>query len=218
MLPIIKDKAKKETIDKKINILLEILENKSNETIEHCNRVAILSVASGKLIGFNEEQLFRLNYAAQLHDMGKIIIPKKTLFKKERLTDKEWKIMKIHPTAGAEIANSGLDNLIGNISLSIRAHHESYNGEGYPRGLSGDEIPMCAMIIAICDACDAICADRPYNKSRKLSEALEIIKEEKGKQFNPKLVDKFIDMLNEYNINDKFFRSHETFKNNKLFD
>ena len=128
--------------------------------------------------------------AALLHDVGKISIPDAVLNKPSRLTDDEYELMKSHAQRGAEV--------LGNIEIEkglaegAGAHHERYDGKGYPKGLKGEEIPEVARIIAVADTFDAMYSTRPYRKKMELSTVVEEIKKGSGTQFSPDGVDAFI--------------------------
>ena len=128
--------------------------------------------------------------AATFHDIGKVGIPDYILKKEGKLAQDEYEIMKTHAVIGAEVVGKidGFDE----VSKIIRHHHERWDGSGYPDGLTGDQIPFGSQIISIADTFDAIVSDRVYRKSRGKDIAIQILMEEKGKQFNPELVDAFI--------------------------
>ncbi|WP_070000013.1 HD-GYP domain-containing protein [Cellulosilyticum sp. I15G10I2] len=159
-------------------------------TAGHSTRVAKISLEIGGVLGFSEDRLKALEYSALFHDIGKIGIPDYILNKKDKLTDKEYEIIKKHPDIGVNILQT-IDFMAGNLSI-IRHHHERYSGGGYPMGLSGKEIPLEARIIAIADTYDAMTSDRPYRKGLPEEAALNEIIKNKEIQFDGKLVDAFI--------------------------
>ena len=138
--------------------------------------------------------------ASVLHDIGKIKTPDAILLKPGRLTDEEFEVMKQHTVAGCEI----IDRIIGNVEHEeyvdiarkiARYHHERWDGTGYPDGLSGEEIPLCARIMALADVFDALYQDRCYKKAiRPASKVFEIIKENSGSQFDPNLTEIFLEL------------------------
>ena len=141
--------------------------------------------------------------ASVLHDIGKIKTPDAILLKPGRLTDEEFEVMKQHTVAGCEI----IDRIIGNVEHEeyvdiarkiARYHHERWDGTGYPDGLSGEEIPLCARIMALADVFDALYQDRCYKKAiRPASKVFEIIKENSGSQFDPNLTEIFLELQRE---------------------
>jgi putative two-component system response regulator len=137
--------------------------------------------------GFNECEI--LKYAVSLHDIGKLGVPDKILNKPEPLTQEEWKVMKEHPVVGAQIvAPTQYGSLIAPI---IRAHHENWDGSGYPDGLKGEEIPEEARLIAVVNAFDMMTSEQPYRKTLTHSEAHQEIINNSGSQFDPMMVEAF---------------------------
>jgi HD-GYP domain-containing protein (c-di-GMP phosphodiesterase class II) len=154
----------------------------------HSERVLGLSEAIGVYCGLSEKELGILKIAASFHDIGKIGIPDHILLKPAPFEDAEWEIMKQHPKIGEKIiASTELDGA-QQAALIIRQHHEHYDGSGYPDGLSGENIPVCSRIIAIADAYDAMAVTRSYHHARKHLEIMEILHNETGKKFDPKLM------------------------------
>ena len=126
-----------------------------------------------------------------LHDVGKIGIPENILKKPTKLSDDEWKVMKQHPTIGAEkvlMQNEALKDLLP----MVKYHHEHFDGSGYPCGLKGDEIPYEARIVAVADTYHALISDRPYRKGMSVEKACEILQDGAGKLWDAELVRKFI--------------------------
>lgn len=125
-----------------------------------------------------------------LHDVGKIFVPKEILYKRNKLDEREWEIMRRHPADGAEVIGQieGLEEL----AKIILYHHERYDGKGYPKRLKGGEIPLGARISAVVDAFDAMITDRPYRKAMGIREAIEEVKQNKGTQFDPSVVDALV--------------------------
>lgn len=159
----------------------------------HSERVVKYAEKIARKMHFSESQIESLRISSLLHDIGKIGIPEAILDKPGRLTDEEYSKIKEHPVIGANIV-SNIEALRGSADV-VRYHHEHYDGTGYPKGLSKDEVPMDAYIIAIADAFDAMCSDRPYRKAMTREEAIDIIKKERGKQFHPAVVDAFLEIL-----------------------
>jgi putative nucleotidyltransferase with HDIG domain len=148
------------------------------------------SIAIARHLTDGAADIERIRLAAVLHDIGKIGIRDNILFKQGGLTDEELGLMRSHPAIGADIL-SHIEQMkeVGRI---LRAHHEKWDGSGYPEGLKGDRIPLAARIISVADALDAITTDRPYRKAADLASALAEIKRHAGSDFDPAVVDAFL--------------------------
>ena len=181
-----------------IMAIARTVDAKDSMTSEHSERVSEYSVLIAENYGFTKEETENLRKAALLHDIGKIGIPDKILNKPERLTDKEYEIMKSHVTMGAEILKGF--TLVENADLGAKYHHEKYDGTGYPDGLKGIDIPLYGRIIAIADAFDAMTANRVYRKRMPFSQVMSELKNNRGKQFDPELLDVFINLIDEGKI------------------
>lgn len=174
-----------------IHTLSYTLEAKDMYTNGHSIRVAEYTKIIAERLGFDKENLDRIHFEASLHDIGKIGIPDTVLNKPGKLTEREFGIIKMHPAIGADILIN-IDTL-KHASVIARSHHERYDGGGYPDGLSGENIPYEARIVAVADTYDAMSSRRVYRRRPLSDEAIrEIFIENKGKQFDPKLVDVFI--------------------------
>ncbi len=184
-----------EKIDSKYIQMIEIIANameiNDSYTHQHNNLVADYALSLAKAIGF--EDTHAVEVAGKLHDIGKIAIPYHILNKPGRLTNEEYEIIKKHPEEGYKIIKDTDFNQ--KIKDGIRYHHEWYNGTGYPLQLKGDAIPLIAQIIAIADVFDALTSDRPYRDGMSKEEAIEILLEGRGTQFNPELVQVFITLV-----------------------
>lgn len=157
-------------------------------TYLHCQRVAQVSLCIGKCIGLDRNELKSLWYAALLHDLGKINIPKDILNRAAKLTLTEWEIIHQHPIDGARILQA-VKKIDRDVISGIIAHHERWNGKGYPYGLVGENIPLGGRIITVADALDAMTSVRPYRKTPlPVDEALVEIKSNADKQFDPFIV------------------------------
>ncbi len=179
--------------------LAVLVEKKDGYTAEHCDRIKELSMSVGTVIGLSQDELYILNLAAFLHDIGKIKVPDEILNKPNKLTDEEYEIMKKHTTWGKEtLAATQLVDLIkaGDI---IEQHHERFDGKGYPNNLTGEEIHIEAAIITVVDAFDAMTSDRVYRKGMDIDSALEEITRNRGTMFNPKIVDAFLSIKDTLN-------------------
>jgi HD-GYP domain-containing protein (c-di-GMP phosphodiesterase class II) len=128
-----------------------------------------------------------------VHDIGKIAIPDKILLKKGPLTKAEFEIVKQHPKIAVEIMS--VAELLSESIPYVLHHHEKYDGTGYPDGLKGEDIPLGARIISIVDVYEALTADRPYRKAMSNQDAIKIIQDNSGTQFEPRVVEAFIDLL-----------------------
>lgn len=177
-----------------IRAILNTLKAKDEYSEEHSKRVSDICKKMGKKMGMTKQDLELLTLISHLHDIGKIAIDDKILNKPGKLTEDEWIIMKRHPETGYRILSSSPDYI--EIAQDILSHHERYDGKGYPRGLKGEDIPIRARIIAIADAFDAMISDRPYRKKLDYDVAIKELIDNKGTQFDPKLVDIFLTIFN----------------------
>ena len=173
--------------------MAQSVEEKDPITVGHCSRLERLAVLTGERLGLPGEQLISLSYGACLHDIGKVKVPDEVLNKATQLTDSEWKEMMKHPDHGADMLSER--NYLGGAADIVRAHHEHYDGDGYPRGLKGAEIPIGARIVAVVDAYDAITSVRPYQKAQAKREAINELKQGAGSQFDPDVVRAFIEVI-----------------------
>src|SRR5450830_261122 len=170
-------------------------EYKDNETGMHVIRMSHYARLLGVAAGMNEAQADDLLHAAPMHDVGKIGIPDRILQKPAKLDAEEWAIMQSHATIGADIIGEhphGMLRLARNIALS---HHEKWDGSGYPNGLAGEAIPLEGRIVAIADVFDALTSVRPYKAAWPVEEAVEFLREQRGRHFDPVLVDLFLTQL-----------------------
>jgi putative nucleotidyltransferase with HDIG domain len=168
-----------------IRMLAAAIDEKDPYTRGHSGRVAKYSVLIAGELGMSAEEIDRLRIAALLHDVGKIGIDDRVLKKPGSLTPEEFDLMKQHPQKGANIMRpvTQLKEMIPGIEL----HHESMDGRGYPYGLSGEQIPLMARIIAVADTLDAITTNRPYQSARDVNDALQIIRKLAGPKFDPEV-------------------------------
>ncbi|MDP4093586.1 MAG: HD domain-containing protein [Bacillota bacterium] len=172
-----------------VHTLGETIEKRDPYTAGHTKRVTDYSLAVGEIIGLKTDELEKLKLGAVLHDIGKIGIRDDILLKPGKLTDQEFEEIKHHTVYGQEI----LEHIkyLGDIIPAVRHHHERYDGKGYPDGLKGDVTDLNARIISVADAYDAMTSDRPYRKGLSCSIALEEIRSNSGKQFDPLVVKAF---------------------------
>jgi HD-GYP domain-containing protein (c-di-GMP phosphodiesterase class II) len=139
-------------------------------------------------MGLDARQRRDAEFAALLHDIGKIKVPGEIINKPGKLTDKEWEIMKTHTLEGERLL-SQVGGILGNVGRIVRSCHEDWDGTGYPDGLVGEEIPLVARIVRACDAFSAMTTDRSYRKARPVEEALAELKRCSGTDFDPVVVE-----------------------------
>ncbi len=173
-----------------VKALAGAIDAKDPYTRGHSDRVRRMSMRIGTKLGFSEERLENLVFGALLHDIGKIGIRDEVLQKKGPLTPEEYQYVQQHPLIGVKIVE-GIDFFKNKIAM-VRNHHEHYDGSGYPDGLIGDVIPLEARIIAIPDAFDAMTSLRPHRRAIPADEVIEEMEKEKGKQFDPGLLEIFL--------------------------
>lgn len=174
-----------------VTSLASAIDAKDTYTKGHSTSVSRYAVALARAINLPEKEINRIMLGGLLHDVGKIGIPENVLKKTAGLNDEEWKIMKQHPTIGAEKVlrpNPMLHDLIP----IVKYHHEQWNGKGYPEGLKGEEIPLAARIVSVADTYHALISDRPYRKGMSVEKACEILKMGAGIQWDADLVRQFI--------------------------
>ncbi len=169
-----------------IEALALAIDAKDHTTHEHLIRVQVYAVELAKTLQLSEPEIQAVRAAALLHDIGKLAVPEHIISKPGKLTPEEFDKMKIHPRVGAEILERV--NFPYPVVPIVRAHHEKWNGKGYPAGLKGEEIPIGARILSVVDCLDALASDRQYRPALPLDEALEVIISESGKSFEPRIV------------------------------
>lgn len=185
-----------------VQALSKALEAKDPVTSGHAERVGEYAVAIAREMRLSENRIDRIRYAALLHDIGKIGIADGVLKKPGGLSGEEFAQIREHPVIGWEILKD--IDFLREASRIIRHHHERYDGKGYPDGLKGDQIPIEAYILAVADAFDAMTNDRPYRKALTTGRAREIIADEAGRQFHPKVADAFIKILDKGLLNSAY--------------
>ncbi len=172
-----------------IYILSELMESRSGETATHVKRVAHISKLLAQLDGrMDKDELKIIFLVAPLHDIGKILIDENILHKKGPLNEQEWLVMRKHPILGFKILNKSQTKLIKIASSIAYEHHENYDGSGYPRGLSGNEISLYGRVVAIADVLDALTHERAYKKAWSFEEACEFLTQNSGIKFEPRLI------------------------------
>jgi len=184
----------KQSISSSIILALsQALYEKSTETKEHTDRIHELAIKLGKSVNLSFSQLDELGLLASLHDIGKVAIPETILAKAGKLTAKEWTVIKSHPEIGFNIASASPQ--IAHIAKAILSCHENFDGSGYPMGLAGGSIPVISRIIFIADAYDVMTRGRIYKESMSSDDAIAELKRCAGSQFDPELVDRFIETI-----------------------
>ena len=175
---------------------ISMINTKDKYTYGHTERVVIYSKYFGNYINLSHEDNIILQVSAYLHDIGKLEIPEEVLNKIDKLTDEELIMFRNHPQAGVDL----IQNIkqFDKFKPIIKYHHERYDGFGYPKGLKGEEIPYLARMLTIADSFDAMTSKRPYNKVKTKDKAIEELRNYAGTQFDPILVEKFIEMLDKY--------------------
>lgn len=168
-----------------------LLDSRDNETYAHCQRTAKIALVLGQVMGLSHEQLLTLERGVFLHDIGKIHVPPRILKKTGILQESEWKTLRSHAISGYAMVSAN-PNLVEVASI-ILAHHERYDGTGYPHRLEADEIPLGARICAVADCFDMLTAtDHAYRRACTVSEAWTYIRSQRGKHFDPFIVDAFL--------------------------
>ena len=175
-------------------LLLELvahLDDHDPLTRGHSERVRAYAQSIGRELRLDRRELDLLNWAALLHDIGKLEVPHEILAKKGRPTEEEWEVLRGHPSAGAQLA-APLSPWLGEWSAAIEEHHERWDGAGYPRGLAGDEISLAGRIVAVADVFDVITSSRSYKQSGSVLEARQELSRCAGTQFDPDVVRAFL--------------------------
>ena len=185
----------KNTQKELLYILGEVAESRSEETGYHVKRVAEYSRLLGRLAGLSEEEVELLGIVAPMHDVGKIAIPDKILLKHGNLTPEERRIMNTHASIGGELFGKSERPFMKAARIVAMEHHENYNGSGYPIGKRGTDIHIFGRIVAIADVFDALSMDRIYKKRWPLEDVIAFMKEQRGKKFDPVLIDLFLENL-----------------------
>ncbi|MYL73130.1 HD domain-containing protein [Halobacillus litoralis] len=181
-----RDKENERLLESFFTVFAATLDARDPYTAGHSKRVAEYSDLIARRAGFDERHLDLLKKSALLHDIGKIGIRDDVLLKEGRLSEGEFAKIKEHPVIGAQILlQVQLPESLTPVLAGVRHHHERYDGKGYPDGLAGDEIPLFGRLMAVADAFDAMTSDRPYRQGMPVSQALAIIEEGKGTQWDP---------------------------------
>ena len=180
-----------------VEALAAAVDAKDPATHDHSRRVARIARVIAEHLHLSREAIEEIELAALLHDIGKLAIPDHVLGKPGKLDPSEWALIRLHPSVGAGILANHPQ--LSRIVPLVRAHHERWDGRGYPDGLRGEEIPLGAAIIALADAFDTMISDRPYRPARRFADAIEEIRHGRGTQFHPAVVDAFFEALRDPN-------------------
>lgn len=196
--PVLEQSLLQKSIDT-VNIaksFVNLINLKDNYTGIHSQKVQNYSDKFAQKLNLSKNDAEAISLGAAFHDIGKIGIPESILNSKSQLSDEEFKKIQEHPVLGAKIIE-GVPEFKGKVSKIVKHHHENWDGTGYPDNLSGENIPLGARVIAIADSYHAMTSDRPYRKGLPIEKAVEILKDGAGKQWDPALVDKFIQTIPE---------------------
>ena len=190
-------------------VLGKAAEYKDEDTGRHIRRVAHYSRLIARMIGETETVQETLFHASALHDVGKMGVPEKILRKPGRLDAEEFEVIKGHTTIGHGMLEAARTSFLLSGAMIALTHHEHFNGNGYPLGIKGTDIPLMGRIVGIADVFDALTTRRPYKAPWSLGDAFELLRSERGKQFDPMLVDAFV--YNEPRVREIFDDHRETF-------
>jgi putative two-component system response regulator len=180
--------------------LARAAEYRDHTTGQHTRRVGELSALLASILGLPQEDVELIRKAAPLHDVGKISLSDAILLKPGRLSPAELELNRSHTTMGAELLGGGHFPLLQMAEEIALTHHERWDGQGYPRGLTGEEIPLSGRIVAVADVFDALVHERPYKRAWTTEEAMAEIAEQSGKQFDPRVVRALLTLLEPQNL------------------
>ena len=175
----------------------QIIENKSENTGQHVKRVSEYTEVLCKCLGFNDEDSWKISLAAMMHDVGKLMIPESILEKPGKLTAEEFEIVKKHTQYGKQMLETSPGELFKLSTDIAYDHHEKWDGTGY-RGVKGEDTPVCARCVALADVFDALVSRRAYKEPWPPEKAYEEIVSQRGKQFDPAVVDAFVQNFNKF--------------------
>lgn len=177
--------------------LVTAAEYKDRDTGAHIARIAHYSVLMAQACGLRHDLVVSIEHASPMHDIGKIGIPDHILTKPGKLTAEEYELIKTHTTIGSRILSGSTAAVLRMAEEIARCHHERWDGDGYPQGLRGGEIPIAARIVGLVDTFDALTSVRPYKGAMPVDIAAQIVREESGCQFDPELVELFVSRLDD---------------------
>jgi CHASE2 domain-containing sensor protein len=180
-----------------IHRLAHATESRDQETGMHLERISRMCERLGLELGMTATEAETLRNASLLHDVGKIAVPDAVLLQPSALSDADRETMRLHTTVGAELLSGASSEVMRMAEEIARTHHERWDGEGYPAGLAGEAIPLRGRICAVCDVFDALLSDRPYKEPWPLPEALEQLRRDRGRHFDPAVVDAFLRIVDQ---------------------
>lgn len=180
-----------------IHRLARAAEYRDNETGMHVIRISKLCECLARGLNLSGHDCHLIHHASPMHDIGKIGIPDHILLKPGKLTLEEWSVMKTHSDIGSLILSGSESEFLQMAEVIAGAHHERWDGSGYPRGLKGDEIPLVARIVTVCDVFDALTSDRPYKEAWSIEKTVAEMKNQSGKLFDPHVLSTFMTLLPE---------------------
>jgi two-component system, response regulator RpfG len=189
------DKSVAEIHERELETLSKLAkagEFRDKTTGNHLMRMAKYSALIGQHLGLGAETVHVLEVAAPMHDIGKIGIPDSVLLKDGPLTSGETQVMRDHPRMGYDILKGSPSKYLSMGAIIALGHHEKFDGSGYPNGLHGEDIPLVARIVAVADVFDALVSERPYKKAWALEDAIEFVKSQRSKHFDPTCIDAFL--------------------------
>ena len=181
---------------KSIEAYMNQLEHKSYDTYQHCLRVSRLARGFAAYLQLSPSEQAKLVQGCYLHDLGKLFIPDAILKHEGALTTEQWSIMRAHSMFGGMILDQLFTSIDSSIYEVVVHHHEHWDGSGYPSNQNGEQIPYFARICSIIDAFDSMISDRCYRKGLSYEQCISELRKHSGKQFDPKLVEKFIEFTN----------------------
>ena len=181
-----------------IRRLSQAAESRDEVTGHHIQRIGVMCERLGLAAGLTPERAEMLRFASAMHDVGKIGIPDSVLLKPGRLDEQQWAKMRTHPQIGAEILDDSRSPVVQLGREIALTHHERWDGSGYPAGLVGEQIPLEGRICAICDVFDALLSERPYKNAWPLADVINEIRAQRGRQFDPNLIDLFLPMAAQF--------------------
>jgi putative nucleotidyltransferase with HDIG domain len=176
------------------HLLGELLSTTHEYTGHHSRSVVVLAHQVGDALGLDEATLRDVEFGALLHDVGKMAVPNEIINKPGKLTDDKWELMKTHTIEGYEMLDR-IGGALAEVGAVVRSHHERYDGRGYPDGLAGEEIPIASRVITACDSFNAMTSNRSYSRARSIPEAIAEMRRESGKQFDPRVVEALIEIV-----------------------
>ena len=171
------------------------VEFRDEDTGAHIERIGRFSTLLAEQIGMDQDFCERLSHAAPLHDVGKVAIPDAILLKPGPLTPEERAIVETHAEEGHRLVRGSSSSILDLAATIALSHQEKWDGSGYPRGLAGEAIPIEGRIVAVADVFDALTSDRVYRKAFSVEEAVQMMREQRGRHFDPVLLDAFMEVL-----------------------